>query len=66
MPNEDMTEEDMDDLGAAVRDTAIEQICAGLRRLGIPEAEITKATDKAKRTNSDAPLLELARNFAAR
>lgn len=43
----------------AVRDTALDQMCAGLRAVGIPEAKIKEARKQAIEQNSDKPLLAL-------
>lgn len=56
----------MDKLGKSVRDTAISQMCDGLRCLGAPEEEITKAKAEAIKTNSDRPLMMLGRLYLGR
>ena len=49
------------DLGSAIKNTALDQMCNGLRKMGVPEADIQKARKEADQQNSDRPLLELAK-----
>lgn len=57
-----MTMDDDDkDICNAIRDAALDQICAGLRRMGIPEAKITEARKLCVEQNSDRPLLDLVK-----
>lgn len=55
-----MTDDDKDIINA-VRDTALDQLCAGLRRMGIPEHQITEARRQAIERDDDKPLLDLVR-----
>lgn len=56
------TKDEEDEMIAAVRDTVLDQLCAGLRRMGnIPEAKIIEARKQCVAQDSDAPLLALVR-----
>ncbi len=47
----------------AVRDVALEQTAAGVRRLGASESAIAKAKAECIAQNSDAPLIALAKSM---
>jgi len=48
-------------ISGSVRDMALDQMCDGLRALGMDEAKIMAARAECIKFNSDKPLLELAR-----
>lgn len=52
-------DDDMNEMINAVRDTALDQMCAGLRAVGIAEDKIAAARKQAIEQNSDKPLLAL-------
>lgn len=47
------------EIGKAVRDAALDQMCTGLRNLGIAEDKIAAARKQAIEQNSDKPMLAL-------
>ena len=49
------------DVIGSVRDMALDQMCAGLRQLGVDDVKIATARAECVKLNSDKPLLELAR-----
>lgn len=59
-----MTDDDKDDdinleIGGSIRDMALDQMCAGLRAVGIAEDKIAAARKQAVEQNSDKPMLDL-------
>lgn len=61
-----MSKKQTQDIAAAVRNTALEQICAGLRRMGITEDEIAKTRKLCVEQGTDTPLLDLAKQHRKR
>lgn len=54
-----MSDPDLEELGALVRDAHLNDLAQGLLRYGCTPEAIDEAMKEAKATNSDRPLLDL-------
>lgn len=46
-------------VGQSIKSIALDQMCEGLRGLGVSDSDIAKARAEAERTNDDKPLMKL-------
>ena len=61
-----MSTDDEQNLVTDIRELALKQMADGLRKMGVQEDKIQSALVKAKRLNSDRPLMELAKPILRR
>lgn len=59
----ELSPDEMRELCSDVRDKALEQLCEGLQKVGVPQDQIDKAKAEAIKINSDEPLVALMRNI---